>query len=110
MFLKDTGTDITEDEFNNIILPFDNLCHDYLQQEIIPTYAAFYIAEGFKTNSLFDNSYDVYLNEALDLFNDFPKNLEIIKSNTTKFLKQKYGYEVISENPMQLEEVVKSDT
>ena len=110
MFLKDTGADVTEDEFNNIILPFDNKIHKYLQQDTIPSFCAFYIAEGFRTSSLFENSYNIYLNEALDLFNDFPKDLESIKASTTKLLKEKYRLEVIADNPLQLKEVEASDT
>lgn len=110
MFLKDTGADVTEDEFNNIILPFDNKIHKYLQKDTIPSFCAFYIAEGFRTSSLFENSYNIYLNEALDLFNDFPKDLESIKATTTKLLKEKYRLEVVADNPLQLKEVEASDT
>ena len=110
MFLKDTGADVTDEEFNTIILPFDNNIHKYLQQETIPSFCAFYIAEGFRTSSLFENSYSVYLNEALDLFNDFPKDLENIKASTTKLLKEIYKLKVVADNPLQLKEVEENDS
>ena len=110
MFLKDTGADITDEEFNTIILPFDNKIHNYLLQETIPSFCAFYITEGFRTSSLFENSYNIYLNEALGLFNDFPKDLESIKASTTKLLKEIYKLEVVADNPLQLKAVEVSDT
>ena len=105
MFRIKTDADITEEEFETILSPFVDKCHEFIEKRLIPVYAAYYIAEAYNTSSLEEDTYDIFINSALCSFNIEPSNFEIIKSDTTKLLENEYKLKVISENPLDFERI-----
>ena len=95
--------DITDKEFEEILLPFYNNYNEYLIKFVIPETVAFYLANGYSRNCLSNCSLINHINSALDIFNVgcnidklIPKielvlrikyNLKIIKTNSLKFKK-----------------------
>ena len=93
--------DITDKEFEEILLPFYNNYNEYLIKFVIPETVAFYLANGYSRNCLSNCSLINHINSALEIFNVgcnidklIPKielvlrikyNLKIIKTNTLKF-------------------------
>ena len=52
MIRKRNGKDITDEEFLNIILPFENLLEEYFIKNIVYVFIAFYLAKGYEMSSL----------------------------------------------------------
>lgn len=105
MFRIKTDSDITEEEFETILSPFFDKCHEFIEKRLIPVYAAYYISEAYNTSSLEEDTYDIFINSALCSFNIEPSNFETIKSDTTKLLENEYKLKVISENPLDFERI-----
>ena len=69
MFITRKMNDITDKEFERIIQPHVDLMDSYLENKIIPITIAYYIATEFDTNALFENTFDIHVNSALNMFN-----------------------------------------
>ena len=61
--------DITDKEFEEILLPFYNNYNEYLIKFVIPDAVAFYLANGYSRNCLSDCPLNNHINSALDIFN-----------------------------------------
>lgn len=104
MFRKEDGKDISDEEFEELIEPFGDACYRYLHDDILPEYIAFYLAEGVKLKALFSNTYRIHINSAADVFN-IKYDYEFVKNKVTRILAEKYHLRVISEDPLNFEEV-----
>ena len=105
MFLPPTDADITPEEFDTKYAPLLDACYDYLEEELIPLYVSFYIDLYYRSNVIEEDTYDIFINSALDRFNGDYKNFATIKAKTTKLLLDKYKLKVVGEDPLSLEEV-----
>ena len=47
MIRKRNGKDITDEEFLNIIVPFENVLEEYFIDNIVYEFVAFYLAKGY---------------------------------------------------------------
>ena len=61
--------DITDKEFEEILLPFYNNYNEYLINFVIPDTIAFYLANGHSRNCLSDCPFRNHINSAIDVFN-----------------------------------------
>lgn len=104
MFRNEDGKDITDEEFEELIEPFGDACYRYLHDDILPEYIAFYLAEEVKLKALFSNTYRIHINSAADVFN-IKYDYEFVKNKVTRILAEKYHLRVISEDPLNFEEV-----
>ncbi len=104
MFRKEDGKDISDEEFEELIEPFGDACYRYLHDDILPGYVAFYLATGVQMKTLFSNTYRIHINSAADVFN-IKYDYEFVKNKVTRILAEKYHLRVISEDPLNFEEV-----
>ena len=61
--------DITNKEFEEILLPFYNNYNEYLIKFVIPNAVAFYLVNGSSKNCLSDYPLINHINSALNIFN-----------------------------------------
>ena len=54
MIRKRNGKDITDKEFLNIILPFENVLEEYFIKNIVYEFVAFYLAKGYEMSALLE--------------------------------------------------------
>lgn len=105
MIRKNTDGDISEEEFEKVLKPFiddyDNFVYSYILLEVI----AYYLANSYYRNSMYEGSFLQLYNSARDLINLFGENYEITKAEVFKLLKIKYALEVINENPLAFKEI-----
>ena len=93
--------DITDKEFEEILLPFYNNYNEYLINFVIPDTIAFYLANGHSRNCLSDCPLRNHINSAIDVFNcrcDMNKLIPKVK----EILKIKYNLVVKNSNPLRL--------
>lgn len=96
--------DITDDEFNKIIKPFDKEVNKYIAKNIVNQFVAYYIATGYKFNALWDSNFKLTVDQATNEFAQFIDDgydLNKIKS----MLEKEYGLRVISDKPFRIEEI-----
>ena len=97
--------DITDKEFEEILLPFYNNYSEYLIKFIIPDAIAFYLAKGYSRNCLSNCPLVNHINSALDIFN-VRCNVDELMPEIELVLKIKYNLKIAKNNPLKLIEVV----
>ena len=93
--------DITDKEFEEILLPFYNNYNEYLIKFVIPDTIAFYLANGYSRNCLSDCPLINHINSALDIF-----NVDELMPEIDLVLKIKYNLKIAKNNPLKLIEVL----
>ena len=91
--------DITDKEFEEILLPFYNNYNEYLIKFVIPEAVAFYLANAYSRHCLSECNLINHINSAIDVFNvrcDIDKLIPSIK----KILRIKYNLKIVKNNPM----------
>lgn len=97
--------DITDKEFEEILLSFYNNYNEYLIKFVISDTVAFYLANGYSRNCLSDCPLINHINSALDIFNVRCKIDELIPQ-IELILKIKYNPEITKNKPLKLMKVV----
>ncbi len=91
--------DITDKEFEEILLPFYNNYNEYLIKFVIPDAIAFYLANGYSRNCLSNCLLINHINSALDIFNVSCNGDELIPE-IKLILRIKYNLKIIKINPL----------
>ena len=97
--------DITDKEFEEILLPFYKNYNEYLIKFVIPEAVAFYLANGYSRNCLSNCPLINHINSALDIF-DVSCNGDELIPEIELILKIKYNLKITKNNPLILIEVV----
>jgi len=103
MFLEKRIDDITNEEFQNIILPHIEITNTYLEEKIIPMTVSHYISTGFENSSLFENTFDIHINSCIDVFNYNPKDMVKLKNRIKDILLNEYNMKITNETPLIIE-------
>lgn len=97
--------DILEDEFENVITPFNEHISDYIKTNIINEFIAYDLASAYRMNALWNCSYDIQINTACeDLAGSINRDM-LDKKEITKLLEEKYKLKVISESPFDIKDL-----
>lgn len=91
--------DITDKEFEEILLPFYNNFNNYMIKYIIPDTIAFYLANAYFRDCLFDCSLYNHINSAIDIFN-INCDISILIPSIKEILKVKYNLIITNINPL----------
>lgn len=91
--------DITDKEFEEILLPFFNNYNEYLIKFVIPDAVAFYLANGYSRNCLSDCPLINHINSAFDIFN-VRCNVDELTPKIKQILKIKYNLKIEKDNPL----------
>lgn len=97
--------DITDKEFEEILLPFYSNYDEYLIKFVIPDAVAFYLANGYSRNCLSDCPLINHINSALDIFN-VRCNVDELMPEIELVLKIKYNLKIAKNMPLKLIEVL----
>lgn len=93
--------DITDKEFEEILLPFHNNLNDYMIKFIIPDTVSFYLANGYFRNCLSNCSLINHINSAIDIFN-IQCNINKLIPEIELILRIKYNLLITNNNPLKL--------
>ena len=93
--------DITEEEFEEILLPFFNNYSEYIIKFLMPDAIAFYIANGYFRHCLSDCSLINHINSAADIFNVRYKKEELLPV-VEEILRVKYNLIILKTSPLKL--------
>ena len=105
MIRPETGEDITDEEFNAILKPFIDNYDEYVESYIMPEIIAYYIANSYYRNAMYESTFIQEYNSAKDLINIFGENQEKVKSEVLKLLRIKYALIIVNENPLEFKKI-----
>ena len=79
--------DITDAEFNKIVKPFDDLIYDYIYNNILYDFVAFYIARGYQMDAIWECNLSAQVSSAIETLCNInvEKNLKP-RHNIAKYL------------------------
>ena len=104
MFRKHKLGYVTDDEFDNIICPFDDCIREYVLNNVLNQYIAFYIAEGYRKSAVWENDMDIIVATAIEMLCQYNKK-DCDYSKIKELLKTEYDLEVINEEPVQVKDL-----
>ena len=105
MFRKTVNGDISDEDFKNILIPFNDNYNDFLENYIMPEVIAFYIASSYYRKAMCEATLKQHYNSAKDIFNVSFENYNKVKKEIVKLLRIKYSLEIISEDPLELKKI-----
>ena len=100
MFRKTVNSDITDEDFKKILIPFNDNYDEFLEDYIMPEVIAFYIANSFYRDAMWKGSFKQHYSSAADIINYFDEDYEKVKADVINLLKVKYALEIISEDSL----------
>lgn len=102
MIRKRTGKDITDEEFLNIILPFENVLEEYFINNIVYEFVAFYLAKGYEMSALWECPLQHQINSAIETLSGIRIKNKFDNNKLYKILKNKYSIKIIDTNTSQM--------
>ena len=71
----------------------------------MPEVIAYYIANSYYRNAMYEGSFLQHYNSAKDLINMFGENEEKVKDEVFKLLRVKYVLSITNENPIEIKKI-----
>ena len=105
MIRKCTDEDISDEELEKVINPFYDNYHEYIITYVMPEVIAYYIANSYYRNAMYEGSFLQHYNSAKDLINIFGENEEKVKAEVFKLLRVKYALSITNENPLEIKKI-----
>ena len=105
MIRPETGEDITEEEFNTVLKPFIDNYDEYLESYVLPELIAYYMANAYYRNAMYETTWIQEFNSARDILNIETIDDEKVSAEVKKLLKIKYALEVVSDNPLDFKRI-----
>ena len=98
MIRKRNGKDITDEEFLNIIVPFENVLEEYFIKNIVYEFVAFYLAKGYEMSSLWECPLQHLINSAIETLLGIRIKDKFDNNKLNKTLKDIYSIKIIDNN------------
>lgn len=105
MLRKSTDEDISDEVCETVINPFYDNYHTFVEEYIMPEVIAYYLANSFYRNAIWEATFLQHFNSASDMFNLISDNYEKTKAEVIKLLRLKYAFEIISEDPLNFKKI-----
>lgn len=102
MFRNDFKS-ISDDEFVKICEPFDDKIDDYILNNILYDFVAFYIATGYQLNSLWEGRLRAHVNSAIETLSGIEFKKTFDDERLAKILEEKYGLVITCKNPLKFQ-------
>ena len=102
MIRKRNGKDITDEEFLNIIVPFENVLEEYFIDNIVYEFVAFYLAKGYEMSALWECPLQHQINSAIETLAGIRIKGKFDNEKLNKILKDKYSIKIIDTNTSQM--------
>ncbi len=104
MFRKSAGN-ITDEEFEKIIIPFGKNVDDYILKYILYDFVAFYIASGYERSVFSKTTLKAEFNTAVELLGNINSNQCFDSKKIADILQTKFSLKIVSKKPLKLEKI-----
>lgn len=105
MIRESISGDISDEEFEKIIKPFNDNYDEYLESYILPEVIAYYLANAFYRGAMWKASFIQHYNLAKDILNVVNEDYQKVKQEVIKLLRIKYALEIVNEDPLDFKKV-----
>lgn len=105
MIRKNNLEDITDEEFEKIVMPHDNLIYDYIRDNILYEYIAYYLASGYEQSALWECELDRQINSAIETLCGFYLKDKFNYSILKTILEKKYNLRIIDKTTSQMAKI-----
>ena len=92
MIRKCPDEDISDEELEKVINPFYDNYHEYIITYVMPEVIAYYIANSYYRNAMYEGSFLQHYNSAKDMLDLFNEDYKIVKTKIFELLKISYIY------------------
>lgn len=101
--------DISDEDFDKMNKPFEKAIGNYVKNNFIDEYMAFYIASGYNMSALFEGSLGGVFNAAIDDLCSihYGSKEDIVKLK--QLLEQKYNLRLTSDTRLEIEEIKRTN-
>lgn len=86
-------SELSDEEFDELVLPIDEKVIDYVKNNFLNEYIAYYLGENFNGNALFKEPVETVINGAISLVSQF-KYEDCALDKIKRLLKDKYNLEL----------------
>lgn len=100
--MNKSNEDITDDEIEKFIIPFENNFSKFMISYIIPEVFAFQLANSYFRECLCNASLEQHYHTMCDVFNGFQNSLNQVKDSTIQLLEIKYNLTIKKDMPLEL--------
>ena len=101
MLKKSTDEDISDEKYEKVINSFYDNYHTFVEEYIMPEVIAYYLANSFYRDAMWEATFYQHYNSAKDTFNiGDDEDYDKVKAEVIKLLRMKYSLEIISEEPL----------
>mgnify|MGYP006976148256 FL=1 len=104
-----TDYDISDEDFEKINKPFTKNIHQYVRDNFILEYMAYYIATGYRKDALWAGKLSGLFNGAIDDLCSLQFGLNGDIECLRQILKDKYNLLLTSDEYLEIEEIQKQD-
>ena len=98
MITKRNWKDITDEEFLNIKVQFENVLEEYFTKNIVYKFVAFYLAKGYEMSALWECPLQHQINSAIETLAGIIIKDKFDNNKLHKILKDKYSIKIIDIN------------
>ena len=102
MIRKRNGKDITDEEFLNIIVPFENVLEEYFIKNIVYEFVAFYLSKEYEMSALWEYPLQHQINSATETLAGIRIKDKFDINKLNKILKDIYSIKIIDTNTSQM--------
>lgn len=95
--------DITDEEFNKIVKPFDDLIDEYIYGNFLYDFVAFYIAKGYQLNAMWESSLSAHVNSAIETLSCIDVDKKFDYKKLKKILEKEYSLIITNDTPLTIE-------
>lgn len=96
--------DISDEDFENIVLPCNRKIVDYIKATFLNDFVAYDLAISYNMNAMWDEPFEILINSAIEDLAQVTSSM-CDKDKVKNILKEKYKLHVISESPLEIEEI-----
>ena len=96
--------DITDEEFQTIIIPFDDIIYEHVRSNILNEFVAFFFATGFNKSAIWRESVRGIINSACEYLSGYNiKDCDYQKIKS--ILESKYKLKITNDDILEIEEI-----
>lgn len=103
MFRNDFGK-LSDDEFLEVVEPHNKAISDYIKNNVLYDFVAFYIAKGYELNALWEENLTVHVNSAIEHLSAIEFKNQYDYDILKFILEKKYSLVITNENPLKVKE------
>ena len=102
MFRNDFGK-LSDDKFLEVVEPHNKAISEYIKNNILYDFVAFYIAKGYELNALWEENLTVHVNSAIEHLSAVEFKNQFDYAIFKFILEKKYSLVVTNEKPLKVE-------